>query len=337
MTLAWLLLAGSVPRAHDLEMGRAATEMAEAASRLVAALTPEQKAMAVLEFGDENRYNWHFVPRQRRGISFKDLTPSQLPLVYGLLATGLSQQGFLKATAIISLEQVLRELEKGKGPVRDPERYYLSVFGRPGAEEGWGWRFEGHHLSLNFTLAGGRVLSVTPSFFGANPAWVRSGPREGLRVLGEEEDLARHLVSSFESEQKRKGILSATAPSDIITGADRWARRLSPTGIAAGELTREQSERLWQLIERYVRRYRPEVAERDLAAIREAGVDQISFAWAGSIEPGQGHYYRIQGPTFVMEYDNTQDGANHAHTVWRDLENDFGEDLLRQHYEQHHH
>jgi hypothetical protein len=327
-------LAGSTERnlqAHGAE------DMAVAARTFLEALSPEQRAKATLEFRDDERQNWHFVPRQRRGISLKELTPAQLPLAYGFLASGLSHQGFLKATTIVSLEEVLREMEQGRGPVRDPELYYFSVFGKPGARQGWGWRFEGHHLSLNFTIVQGEVISVTPSFLGANPAEVRSGPRQGLRVLAMEEDLGRQLIRSMDSEQRGEAIISDKAPRDIITGADRKAGPLSPRGVMSKRLTESQRQLLWQLLEEYVRRHRPDVAKVDLEKIREAGVDEISFAWAGPVEPGRGHYYRVQGPTFLLEYDNTQDGANHIHTVWRDFENDFGEDLLRKHYEQHRH
>jgi hypothetical protein len=265
------------------------------------------------------------------------LSPAQLPLAYGLLASGLSHRGFTKAATIISLEQVLREIEQGKGPARDPELYYVTVFGEPGPERRWGWRFEGHHLSLNFTMDRGKVIAVTPSFLGANPAVVPSGPRQGLRTLGMEEDLGRQLARSLTADQRKEAVISATAPSDIITGADRQARRLTPSGVMASRLTAAQTELLSRLIEEYVRRYRPDVADRDLEKIREAGLDEVSFAWAGPVEPGKGHYYRVQGPTFLLEYDNTQDNANHIHTVWRDFENDFGRDLLREHYEQHSH
>jgi hypothetical protein len=221
--------------------------------------------------------------------------------------------------------------------VRDPELYYLTVFGTPGSQAPWAWRLEGHHLSLNFTVAGGASVSVTPSFLGSNPARVVTGPREGLRVLAAEEDLARELVRSLSEEQRKAAIYDAKAPDDIITGADRKARQLSPPGLAVGQMTPGQVELLKRLLEEYVHRYRPELAESDMKKIETAGMDKVSFAWAGATEPGKGHYYRLQGPSFVMEYDNTQNNANHVHTVWRDLQNDFGEDLLRKHYDESHH
>jgi Protein of unknown function (DUF3500) len=313
-----------------------AEEMAEAASHLLAALSPEQKAKCTFDLTSEERVNWHFIPRPRKGLPFKEMTPAQRNLAHGLLATGLSQRGYLKATTIMSLEDILKEMEQGKGPVRDPELYYVSIFGTPGAQDVWGWRVEGHHLSLNFTIGGGDNISVTPSFLGSNPGEVRTGPRQGLRVLAAEEDLARQLVRSMDEEQRRIAIYTNTAPSDIITGADRKARVLSPTGLSAAKMTTAQTDLLWSLIKEYVYRCRPELADLDLKKIQQAGLEKIWFAWAGSIEPRQGHYYRLQGPTFLMEYDNTQNNANHIHAVWRDLENDFGDDLLRTHYDQDH-
>lgn len=330
---ALLLFGGLVTgvRAHT-----PAEEMAEAASRFLAALTPEQKAKCTFELKDDERLNWHFIPRERKGIAFGELDSAQRNLAHGLLASGLSQRGYLKATTIISLEEILKSVEQGRGPVRDAERYFVSIFGTPHAEKAWGWRVEGHHLSLNFTVAGGANIAVTPSFLGSNPAEVRSGPRKGLRTLAAEEDLARQLVQALDEEQRRVAVYTNTAPADIITGADRKARLLSPTGLSAAKLTREQSEVLWALIKEYVYRHRHEVADEDLKKIQAAGLDKLSFAWAGGLEKGQPHYYRIQGPTFLMEYDNTQNGANHIHAVWRDLESDFGEDLLRKHYDADH-
>lgn len=314
-----------------------AEEMSEAATHLLAALNSEQKAKCSFELSSDERKNWHFIPKARKGLTFKEMTPAQRNLAHGLLATGLSQRGYLKATTIMSLEDVLKEIEQGKGPVRDPEMYYVSIFGTPGAQDLWGWRVEGHHLSLNFTVAGGTNVAVTPSFLGTNPAEVRTGQRQGLRVLAAEEDLARHLVQDLDESQKKVAIYTNTAPGDIITGADRQAHLLEPQGLNAAKLNAAQRELLWEVIREYVYRYRPELADRDLKKIEQAGLEKIWFAWAGSTEPKQGHYYRIQGPTFLMEYDNTQNNANHIHAVWRDLENDFGEDLLRKHYDQHHH
>ncbi len=316
-------------RAHGV-----ADEMAGAAKNLVAALSDEQRGKAVFDLTNDERFNWHFIPKERKGLPIKEMTSEQRALAHALLSSGLSHRGYLKAATIMSLEQILRDMEKGKGPVRDPERYFFSIFGTPESHT-WGWRVEGHHLSLNFTVSGDDV-AVTPSFMGTNPAEVREGPRKGLRVLGVEEDLARDLVKSLNEEQRKVALYTNTAPSDIITAADRKAHSLDPKGIALSALNKSQKEALFSIIKEFVFRARPEVAEKEFASIHQVSGSKIFFAWAGSMERGAGHYYRVQGPDFLLEYDNTQNNANHVHAVWRDLKNDFGQDLLRQHYDEAH-
>ncbi|HOB33449.1 MAG TPA: DUF3500 domain-containing protein [Verrucomicrobiota bacterium] len=312
-----------------------AKDMAAAATAFLDALTPDQRTNAIIEFKSDERFNWNFVPRRRLGLPFRDMTPAQQELGRALLRSGLSDRGYWKATNIIAVvELALRELEN-QSSRRDPGLYYITLFGQPG-QSPWGWRLEGHHLSLNFTIHGDEVLAVTPSFFGSNPADIPSGPHQGVRTLGAEEDLGRELATSLTEAQRKTAIIAARAPNDIITGASRKANQLEPEGIGVDELTPPQRELLQKLIREYVFRYRAEIAERDLKKIEEAGFEKVHFAWAGSIEKGQGHYYRVQGPTFLLEYDNTQNRANHIHTVWRDFENDFGEDLLRKHYEEAH-
>jgi hypothetical protein len=310
-----------------------ADEMAVAGERFLAALTPEQRAKTVWSLDSAERLNWHFVPRAREGVSLKELTPAQRHLATGLLGTALSQRGLLKAATIMSLETVLAELEQGRGPVRDPELYYVTIFGQPESDGTWAWRFEGHHLSLHLALRAGEVVGVTPSFLGSNPGEVREGPRRGLRVLGEEEDLARELARSLSEAQWRSALIATSAPADIVLSPERRAEGVELGGLAASQMTAPQAALLRRLIAEYVRRYRAEVADDELRRIEAAGFDKIRFAWAGALEPRRGHYYRVQGPTFVLEYDNTQNQANHIHTVWRDLERDFGGDLLRRHYE----
>lgn len=319
-------------------MARAAHEMAHSAEHLVASLTDEQKQRALFDFSDEYRYDWHFIPRDRRGLPWKEMNGAQRQLATALLASGLSQRGLIKAATIMSLEQVLLELERGSGPVRDPELYYFSIFGEPASadhNEPWGFRVEGHHLSLNFTIVDGRVAVGGPTFMGSNPGVVRDGPRAGLRVLADEEDLARAFVKSLSDLQREKAIVSPEAPRDILSAAVRKAGPLDPPGLMASELEVAQAGELLRLVKVYSERLRPEISGADMEKILAAGLDKIAFAWAGSTEPGQPHYYRIQGPTFLIEYDNTQNDANHIHSVWRDLANDFGEDLLSRHYEQH--
>lgn len=330
LAIACLLLPASV-RGHG-----PAEEMTDAATHLLAALTPEQKAKITFDFKEDERLNWHFIPRVRKGLPLKEMTPAQRHLAQALLSSALSQRGCMKATTIMSLEQILAEMEQGKGPVRDPELYFVSIFNKPGTKETWGWRWEGHHLSLNFTVLEGTSVAVTPSFMGTNPGEVRAGQRTGLRVLGREEDLARQLVRSLDDTQRSIAIYTNVAPADIITAADRKARLLSPPGLAMSKMTKDQKQLLMDVIKEYVFRNRGEIADQDLKKIRATSPAKISFAWAGAIDLGKGHYYRIQGPSFLIEYDNTQNNANHVHAVWRDLERDFGGDPLRSHYEEHH-
>lgn len=307
-------------------------ELAQAANNFLAALKPEQKAKASFELKSDERVNWHFIPKERQGLPFKEMSPAQKHLAHALLGSILSQRGHFKVATVMSLEQVLHELENN-APHRDADLYYFSIFGTPGKDV-WGWRIEGHHLSMNFLVRGDTVLANTPSFIGVNPGEVRSGPRKGLRLLAVEEDLGRQLAKSLDENQRKLGLIAAEAPKDIITAASRKVKPLEPAGLPVIQLNPEQRDLLKKLVQEYVYRHRPEVADADRKKIEAAGWQNITFAWAGSLEPGQGHYYRIQGPTFLLEYDNTQNNANHIHTVWRDFENDFGEDTLRRHYEQ---
>jgi len=314
-------------RAHSPAM-----EMAAAANNLFAALTPGQRAKAAFEFQTDERVNWHFVPQPRKGLPFAEMSAAQKHLAHVLLNSALSQRGYFKAVTIMSLEQILFDLEN-QAPHRNAEMYYVSLFGTPGNDV-WGFRVEGHHLSLNFTVRGDTVLATTPSFLGTNPAEVRTGPRAGLRVLAPEEDLGRQLVKSFAPQQRAVAIITNVAPKEVITGDSRKAWRLEPLGLSAGKMDSHQRDTLKALIQEFIGRNRAELADADWGKIAKAGWGKIFFAWAGGVEPGQGHYYRVQGATFLLEYDNTQNDANHIHAVWRDLENDFGDDLLKRHYEQ---
>jgi hypothetical protein len=318
----------SVHPGHAQSPGAA---MVEAANNFVATLTTEQQAKAVFELKSDERVNWHFIPKARNGLPFAEMTPSQRHLAHALLATTLSHRGYFKAATIMSLEQVLFDLEN-KAPHRNAELYYFSVFGKPG-QDVWGWRAEGHHLSLNFTVRGDTVLA-TPSFMGSNPAEVLAGPRKGLRILAKEDDLGRELVKSLDEAQRKLAVITNTAPNDIITSNARKAKRLEPAGLPFAQMKEPQRKLLRSLVDEYIARNRAEVAKADWDKIEKAGWDKTTFAWAGGLESGQGHYYRVQGPTFLLEYDNTQNNANHIHAVWRDFENDFGDDLLLKHYEQ---
>jgi hypothetical protein len=308
-------------------------DMADAANNFLKALTPEQQAKATYAFDDNERFDWHFIPKSRKGLPLREMDSAQKKLAHALLSSGLSQHGYAKAVTIMSLDDVLKEMEQGKGPTRDPDLYYFTIFGKPEGASVWGWRVEGHHLSLNFVVRGDEVLAATPAFFGANPAEVRQGPRKGLRVLAEEETLGRQFVKSLTPEQQKIAIVLTNAPREIITGNSRQAQLLNPPGLSAEKMTAEQKEALRHLLTTYAFRHRAEVADEDLKKIDAAGFDRVHFAWAGGIEPGEPHYYRMQGPSFLLEYDDTQNNANHIHTVWRDLANDFGGDVLRQHYD----
>lgn len=315
-------------RAHDI-----AAEMTAAATGFLQSLSPAQNSKAHYALKDDERENWNFVPMVRGGLSLKEMQPQQRTLAFALLHTGLSEHGVKKAEAVISLENVLKELENGSDR-RDPERYYVAIFGDPAHDNTWGWRFEGHHLSFNFTVANHQVF-FTPSFIGSNPAEVRSGPLKGLRVLGEEEDLGRALITSLDQRQQKLAIIAVDAPAEVITGNHRHIDPLSPEGIPASQLTETQREKLSGLLELYLHRYRAEISDAELAEIR-ADFDHVTFAWAGSLSPEAGHYYRLQGSTFLCEFDDTQNNANHIHTVWRNFKNDFGGDALLQHYREDH-
>jgi hypothetical protein len=309
-----------------------AETMTEMANRFLASLSQEQAAKAVFDFENEERFNWHFIPRERKGLPLKDMTPTQKHLASTLLTAGLSQQGFIKATTIMSLEDILRIMEKDNGVRRNPEGYFFSIFGKPSATGTWGYRVEGHHLALNWTLAKGKVTGA-PNFMGTNPAEVREGPRKGLRVLHAEEDLARTLLKALTPEQKKVAIVAKDAYKDIITMASRKASlEGQPNGLQASKMNAKQRAMLTELLEEYANNLPEEIAQERLGRAKKAGTN-LYFAWAGGEERGDPHYYRVQGPDFLVEYDNTQNNANHVHSVWRDLTNDFGGDLLKEHYD----
>jgi hypothetical protein len=304
--------------------------MAEAANRFLAALTPDQKKRAHYAWEDATRTQWHYVPQERAGLAFKAMDAKQRALGHALLKAGLSHAGYRKSAEIIELEKVLAEIEKN--PVkRDPEKYHFWIYGKPEPKGTWGWKFEGHHLSLNFTIVRGTAIATTPAFMGANPGEVRSGPLKGRRVLGAEEDLGRELVLSFDEKARAQVIYEAKAPDEILTVAASKVDPLAPAGVAAGSMTAKQRDILRRLLQEYASSMPPALASERLAKIDKAGFEKVRFAWAGGLKRGDPHYYRIQGPTFLVEYDNTQNGANHAHTVWRDFAGDFGRDLLREH------
>ncbi|MDX2021788.1 MAG: DUF3500 domain-containing protein [Deltaproteobacteria bacterium] len=307
-----------------------AAAMAKAADNFVAALSAEEKARAVFAFDVPGRTEWHFIPKDRTGLPIKAMSPQQRTLAHALLKTGLSVPGYAKAKLIMTLETVLRDMEKD--PIkRDPEKYWFSVFGTPTPAGNWGWKVEGHHISLNFTIVNGHLVATSPSFLGANPGEVREGPMKGTRALGTEEDEGRKFLMSLSDELRAKAIFDQTAPPEIVTGPASEVKPLPEVGISAASLDAKHKSTLVALLGVFAGTLNPALAAERLAKVKAAGADKLRFGWAGGIKRGDPHYYRISGPTFLVEYDNTQNGANHVHTIWRDFNGDFGRDLLREH------
>lgn len=314
------------------------TSIAGKANDFLALLDDTQSAKARYMFEDEERFNWHFVPRERNGISFNDLNEKQRQAALSLLKASLSEQGFQKASNIMALENVLREVESrpNEDTYRDPLNYYLTIFGNPDDENIWGWRLEGHHISINFSSGKGEIVSSTPTFWGSNPAIVRSGKFTGRQILKQETDLGFTLVNSLNMNQLKIAVIAPKAPAEIITGNQREAQLQEPKGLGYAEMTEQQKKLFMQLLNVYVKNYQLGFSKRLMAKIEKAGIENLNFAWAGSLQPGAGHYYRIQGPMLLIEYDNIQNNANHVHTAVRDLTNDFAADILKEHYEKEH-
>jgi hypothetical protein len=317
----------------DGDMAALASALVDAARALRAALGEAGARSLTLPWDSDGRRRWYYTPRQRAGVALGDMNSEQAAATRALLAVALSQRGRDKVEDILTLEGILGHVEGNPG-FRDPGRYHVMLFGAPSPEVPWSWRFEGHHLSINVTQVGD-VLASTPAFFGANPARVRSGPHAGMRVLAAEEDVARALFASLTEAQWSRARIAERAPDDLVTGNDSRARLPRFEGLPASELTDDQRARLWELIEVYAGNLHPTLARAHRERIERAGVDRLHIAWAGSREPGRAHYYRVHGPTHLIEYDNR--GGNHIHAVFRDLEDDFGEDLLARHLRAHPH
>jgi hypothetical protein len=314
---------------------QAAAQMGEAARSFLNSLSSEQKSRATFEYMDGERMYWYYPPINRHGLALRDMDSNQRGLAMALLESGLTPRSFEQAKQIIEHEDVLGPLEKEMGMVtfvRDTELYYFTIFGEPGPREPWGWRIEGHHVSLHFSVWGENIISVTPFFLGANPAEVRQGPKTGLRILGDREDIALQLMQSLEQDQLAQAVIYDEAPLDILTyNSTKVSFPFRPQGLAAAQMTGSQKEALLSLITEYVGQVRTDLAEQKLAAIKDDGLDHFHLAWAGPVSRNDPHYYRIHGGDFVVEFDNRQDGANHIHSVWRDIENDFAADVLRRH------
>ena len=309
-----------------------ATGLVQTANNFLNSLSSKQKEQTVYRFTADERYNWHYFPKSRKGISLNELNTQQKKAAYDLLKLCVSESGYKRISEIIQLENVLNVVEGGNGSYRDDGKYYFTVFGTPGNHTTWGWRLEGHHLSLNFSSKDNKLVAGTPGFMGANPAVVQSGPKKGLQPLEEETKAGFALLHSLSKEQLDKAVISNRAPGDIITFVNRKAMIENPQGIYYTDLNKQQQVQLMSLVEVYIRRYTKLFADDMLKELKAAGPDKLQFAWAGSQQPGSNHYYRIQGPTIIIEFDNSQNNANHIHSVLRDLKNDFGGDELLEHY-----
>ncbi len=328
--------AGLLSLAHAYGTLETAPAMARAARHFLTSLSAEQRAQTVFPLETEQRAFWHFIPspdiakrfgHPRPGLTLREMTAEQRHLASALLSAGLSREGYQNTRTIMSLEEVLRVQEGDSGERRDPLKYHFSIFGDPAAGATWGYRVEGHHVSLHYLVAGGRVVAA-PSFFGANPREIREGPRKGWRTLDREEDLARDLLLSLNDKQRNEAIVADKAYPDILTGAERKAViENQPAGLRLGEMNGEQRAKIAGIVALYAAKMPEEVERHRLQQFEDAG-ENVWFAWAGSAERDDPHYYRIRTERFLIEYDCTQNGANHIHSVWRDFEGDFGFDLL---------
>ncbi len=268
-----------------------AQKMRTATAAFIKTLDAAQRSQAAFTFESEERLNWHFVPRERKGLPVKAMTPAQRTALAALLHIGLSDKGYEKVDKIRSLENDLIVIEQGKGPLRDPDNYYLSVFGTPAADKPWGWRFEGHHVALNWTIIGGSAIASSPQFFGANPAEVRDGPHKGLRVLANEEDLARTFVTSLDAAESAEAVVSPEAPRDIITMNKLDIAPLDNNGgIVWTKLSASRQKLLTRLIEEHAFGQAASIGQARVEAIRKAGMDTVRFAWLGPTEKGAKHY-----------------------------------------------
>lgn len=300
---------------------------------LLSTFSSDLKKDLIFTYDHAERSNWHYVPRTRKGIPISAMNDEQQKQLMEFIKASLSEQGYQKTTGVLELEDILRSVEgrPAGDDYRDRLNYSFSFFGEPAKDKLWGWRLEGHHLSLNFSASNGNIEASTPSFFGANPATVPSGKERGRQTLKKETELAFALLNSLSTEQRKTTVFATTPPFDILTRNDRKATLPSEKGIMYSSLTSAQQDQFLQLLDVYIRNYELGFADKLMAKIKKAGIDQLSFAWAGSQQPGAPHYYRIQGPMLLIEFDNTQNNGNHIHSVVRDLTNDFAEDILSEH------
>ncbi len=319
-----------------------AQSLSEKANKFLETLNPDLKSQTQFALADEERFNMNFVPIVRKGPTFHDFNEDQKQAAIDLLKASLSVEGFRKSKGIIELEKVLFIVENNRNkmsdgsPMRDPLNYHFCIFGKPSPTDFWGWRFEGHHISLNFTSSNGVIISSTPSFFGSNPGIVKIEEQRGKEVLKAETDLGFKLVNSLSDDQLTTARFSETAPREIITGNKHKVDPIEPKGISYTALNENQKKTFMELLNVYIDNYELGFSKTLRDKIDKAGIENLYFAWAGGLKRGIGHYYRIQGPMLLIEYDNIQNNANHVHSVVRDLTNDFAEDILRAHYQKEH-
>lgn len=303
-------------------------------------LNSQQKAKTLFAFDDANRSDWHYFPassRLRNGIPMKDLNGDQKEKLNALLQKFLSKEGYNRTRSIMDLEYILQELQPNNSN-RIPENYLVAFYGTPSKNDEWGWKFSGHHVALNFTMIHD-TIAFAPFFFGANPAVVQQGAKKGFRAIKEEEDLGLELINSFTTEQKQKAIFQARPFFDIVTSASRQVTPLQPVGMLVSEMSAVQYELLKKLVRSYLSSMPSPTAEVRMKKIAKEDMNSLRFGWAGETERNKPHYYRIQGKTFLIEFDNAENNGNHIHLVWRDFNGDFGTDLLKEHYKnsKHHH
>jgi hypothetical protein len=311
----------------------AAQRIADAANRFLISLDEGQRQKAMIAFDSANRLDWHYIPRSRPGLALGEMRQNQADAARALFASVLNQRGLELLDGVRLLEGVLREQQ---GSFRDPARYYVSVFGTPGRFP-WGWRFEGHHHSLNVALPAAGHVSVTPFFTGAHPATVRDGPNRGFRLLGASEDIARQIMAGLNEQQRQAAIIANRSFGEIVASPQREQDLGSPKGLLLGEMTGAQRTLVEALMDRFLGTLAADLLAQQKQRVMQQGLATFRFAWAGSVTPGEAHYFRVHGPVTLIEHDNTQNGANHVHAVWRDLAADFGRDALADHYRQQKH
>jgi hypothetical protein len=344
---ALVAVAGIAYVAQQAETG--GPNMAAAAQGFVGSLTADQKKQAIFDYDSQERVNWEFIPLQdpktrkstRKGLPLEEMTADQKKAALALVKAGTSGTGYETATTIMSLEKILREQEANKGAmVRNPNWYFFTIFGTPSKTGKWGWRVEGHHLSMNFTMEGMQVVASTPCFFGANPAEVKTGPDKGKRILPQAEDYARNLFKSLDDDQKKvahqEKSFDEPGENPKVKGVKQGYRPRTKTpnvgmavGLAASKMTKAQKETLYKLVKSYSERLAPDVAALEWKQVQGGGFDNVHFAFSGSTEPGKGYTYRVQGPSFVIEFLNIQNDSagnpnNHIHSCWRRIKGDFG-------------